>query len=100
MALGGNNLLSSLTKRMRFAGETSLFETAGKRCTVVQAFHPSNILKNRNASSQTDLSDKRKRVHQAALLDLSFIRAINATQGTEIVGDGISKLRKMALGVD
>ena len=77
---------------MRCAGDTSLFEVAGKLCTVVHAFHPSNILKNGD-----DKIKDRLPLHKTALLDLCFLRAVNAVQDTQIVGGGIDKLRNMAL---
>ena len=100
MAADTNSLTSSLTKRMRFAGETSLFEIAGKPCTVVQAFHPSHILKSRNVSSEGVSSDRRRFVRKTALLDFCFLRAVNAVQDTLIVGDGLDKLRGLALGLE
>ena len=84
---------------MRYAGETSLFEIAGKRCTVVQAFHPSIILKSRSDSSERESSDRRRRVLKAALLEFCFLRALNAVRDTFIVGDGFRKLQGMALGL-
>lgn len=83
---------------MRSAGETSLFEIAGKLCTVVHALHPSNILKTREDSAEDGSSERRRRMHRAALLDFAFLRAVNAAQDTIVVGNGGDKLRKMALG--
>lgn len=37
-------------------------------------------------------------MHRAALLDLAFLRAVNAAQDTIVVGNGVDKLQKMVLG--
>lgn len=96
IASENNNLISAITKPLRFAGETSLFKIVGKHCTIVHAFHPSIFSKN---IRDGPLPGPRA-VYRAALLELSFLRAVNALQDTQIVGYELDKLRNAALNVN
>lgn len=78
---------------MREAGSVHIYKINGKECFVINAFHPSVFAKGVDSGSLAC----REAVMKAASLKFGFLQAVNMATGTEVVGPGIEKLRKIAL---
>lgn len=86
-------LVSRMTRSMREAGNTFNIKIKSKECTVVSAFHPSAFAKD----SKDGKSLGKDNVLKAALLEFCFLRAMNILGGNGIIGDGLHRLRALAL---
>lgn len=88
-----NNMISRMTNSSQDAGSMRDVKNKDKTYKVVQSIHPSCFAK---GITDGKLSDKTA-VRKAALLELSFCRAVHAICGTEIGGHGLDRLREEAL---
>jgi hypothetical protein len=88
------NLVSRMTRSMGEAGDTFSVRINSKECKVVSAFHPSAFAKD----SEEGKPLSRGNILKAALLEFCFLHAMNVLDGNGIVGNGIHRLRDLALG--
>lgn len=88
---GIGDFFSHLTKHKSMAGDTTFMEFNGKKVHVVHAFHPSVLTKYGNQSgadgTETELNE--------IILLFCFMLAVNLTEDTDVVGDGLKKLRAL-----
>lgn len=73
------------------AGDTTFMTLNGKKVHVVHAFHPSVLTKHGDQSGADDTETELNEV----LLLFCFMLAINLTENTDVVGDGLKKLRAL-----
>lgn len=88
------NLVSRMTQSMGKAGDMFGVRIKTKECTVVSAFHPSAFAKD----SEEGKPLSKTNILKAALLEFCFLRAMNVLDGNDIIGDGVHRLRTLALG--
>lgn len=88
---GIGNFFSHLTKHKSMAGDTTFMEFNGKKVHVVHAFHPSVLTKHGNQSGADDTETELDGI----ILLFCFMLAINLTENTDVVGDGLKKLRAL-----
>jgi hypothetical protein len=86
---GIGNFFSHLTKRKSIAGDTTFMRFNGKKVHVVHAFHPSILTKYR---SQTGADNTETGLNEVLLL-FCFMLALNLTENTDVIRDGLKKLR-------
>jgi hypothetical protein len=85
------NFFSHLTKHKSMAGDTTFLRFNGKKVHVVHAFHPNVLTKHRNQSGADDTETE---LDEIPLL-FCFMLAINLTENTDVIGDGLKKLRAL-----
>lgn len=83
-----DTFLSRLTKHRSKAGDTTFMKFNGKNVHVVHAFDPSVFTKYRGADGAKAELDK-------AVLLFCFMLAVNLSEGIDVVGDGLGKLRDL-----
>lgn len=86
---GIGNFFSHPTKHKSMAGDTTLMELNGKKVRVVHAFHPSVLTKHGN---QSGMDNTETELNEIILL-FCFMLAINLMENTDVVVDGLKKLR-------